>query len=267
MKRYSLYHVPILSFFSGSLYRDVALHWKGIGFLYLLLLLAICWIPVMVKFQFMVANFVENEAPKVVTQVPTLTIVDGKASIKEPQPYRITDPDTGNPLVVIDTTGEIVSLSDTVAIALVTETQVEFRKSNVETRTVRFDEIKNFTLDQATINVWLNKMKAIAVPVVYPSAVLGAFVYRIVQMLIYALVGMLFATLCDSKRSYASLLRLASVAVTPCILVSTILWLANVDVPIAGLWYLLGALAYLFFGVKASSRVVDDQAPAEPWSA
>lgn len=267
MKRYSLYHVPILSFFSGSLYRDVAINWKGVGFLYLLLLLAICWIPAIVKFQFMVSNFVENEAPKVVTQVPTLTIVNGKASIEEPQPYEITDPDTGNPLVLIDTTGEIASLNDTAAIALITETQIELRKSTVETRTVRFDEIKNFTLDQATINVWLKRMKAAAVPVIYPSAVLGAFVYRIVQMLVYALVGMLFAMCLGSKRPYASLLRLSVVAVTPCILVSTILGMIDVRIPLPGLWYLVAPLAYLFFGVVSARQATDEQAPAEPWSA
>jgi len=267
MKRYSLYHVPILSFFSARLYRDVAIQWKGVGFLYLLLLLAICWIPVMVDLHTSLSDFVDNEAPKIVTQVPTLTIVDGEASIEEPQPYYITDPDTGDPLVIIDTTDQITSLHDTDAIALITKTQAEFRKSKFETRTFRFDEIKNFTVDQATINRWLDKIKTITAPALYPLAVAGSFVYRIVQMLIYALVGMLFASCCGSTRSYASLLRLATVAVTPCILVSTILGLANVHVPIAGLWYLLGALAYLFFGVRAASRVVNEQATDDPWSA
>ena len=221
----------------------------------------------MVKFQSMVSDFVGNEAPKVVEQVPTLTIVDGKASIEEPQPYRIMDPDTGKPLVVIDTTGEITSLSDTVAIALVTETYVEIRKSTVETRTIRFDEIKSFTLDQATINTCLGMIGALASPVLYLFAVLGAFVYRIVQMLVYALVGMLFAACLGSKRSYASLLRLSAVAVTPCILVNTVLGLANVHIPLPGLWYLLGALAYLFFGVMSARQATDEQTPAEPWSA
>ena len=36
MKRYSIFHPLILSFFSKSLYRDVGKHWRGTGLLYLL---------------------------------------------------------------------------------------------------------------------------------------------------------------------------------------------------------------------------------------
>jgi hypothetical protein len=40
-KKYSIFHIPVFSFFSRELYRDVGMHWKGVNFLYLLLLLAI----------------------------------------------------------------------------------------------------------------------------------------------------------------------------------------------------------------------------------
>ena len=32
MRRYSIFHVPVMSFYSRALYRDVGLRWKGIGF-------------------------------------------------------------------------------------------------------------------------------------------------------------------------------------------------------------------------------------------
>jgi hypothetical protein len=32
MKKFSIIHLPLMSFFSEALYRDVGLHWKGTGF-------------------------------------------------------------------------------------------------------------------------------------------------------------------------------------------------------------------------------------------
>ncbi len=86
MKQYSFYHIPVLSFFSTSLYRDVAVNWRGTCFPYLLLLLAVCWIPGMINFQNWVSHSMEIEAPKIISQVPVITVADGEASIEEPEP-------------------------------------------------------------------------------------------------------------------------------------------------------------------------------------
>ena len=42
MKKYAMIHIPFMSFYAGDIYRDVCLHWKGVGFAYLFLLLFIC---------------------------------------------------------------------------------------------------------------------------------------------------------------------------------------------------------------------------------
>ena len=88
-----------------------------------------------------------------------------------------------------------------------------------------------------------------ATVVVYPFALIGSYVYRIVQVLIYAAVGLLFASMCKTTLSYAALIRLAVAAVTPVIIVSTILGMAGKDA--AAYWYLIAALGYLFFAVKS----------------
>ncbi len=243
-----------MSFFSGAFYRHACLNWKGTGFAYLLLLLAICWIPPMIQLQLGLSNFVVNEAPKMVSQVPEIIIVDGEAFIEENQPYYIKDPETGKILVVIDTTGEITSLAETDAVVLVTDTQATFKKSEFENRSFSFSEIKELTLNQEMITGWLNVMRRFAVPVLYPLTVAVSFAFRIVQLLIYAVIGMLFASLCKSERTYESLIRLSVVAVTPCIIINTILGVMGVAIPLAGLWYFLITMGYLFFGVKAAAR-------------
>jgi hypothetical protein len=253
MKKYSILHVPALSFFSPSLYHDVCAHWKGTGFGYLLLLLAVCWIPAILQMQVGLSNFINNEAPKIVSQIPRITFMNGEASVEGEQPCTIRDPKTGQAIVVIDTTGSMTSLQGTDAIGLVTKTEATFKKNAVETRTFAFKEIKEFTLDRDMITGWMAKAKTFVAPVVYPFAVLGSFVGRVLQILIYAAIGLILASWCNTRRTYTELLRLTVVALTPCIIVQTVLGIVQIRVPVPGLLYFLAAMGYLLFGIKAAA--------------
>ena len=249
MRRYSILHVPALSFFSKNLYIDVGLNWKGVNFFYLLLLLAFCWIPTMIEIHRGIGDFVNNDAPAIVNQVPEITITDGQVSIEETQPYYIKDPDSGEPLAIIDTTGQIESLKDTGAFCLLTSNKLMIKQSEFEIRTYDLSEIEAFAVDSERITGWLHIGRKFLAVAIYPLAVLGSYAYRIVQALIYAVIGLLFAYLCKRTLSYAALIRLAVVAVTPCIIVGTILSLADTSIP--AYLYLVAALVYLFFGVRS----------------
>ncbi|MFC1738707.1 DUF1189 domain-containing protein [Planctomycetota bacterium] len=254
MKKFSIIHIPVLSFYSKELYRDVGLNWKGAGFAYLLLLLAVCWVPVMINVHMVFSDFVNNAAPAVVEQVPRITIADGEVSIEEPQPYYIKLPDSNDVLAVIDTAGEIESLEDvedTNAILLLTKNKVIMRQSGLETRTYDLSEVKKFAFGGDDIMGWLRIFGKFFAIAAYPFALICSYVYRIIQALIYAAIGLLFASVCKVKLPYNALLRLAIAAVTPCIIVGTILDITGIYVP----WplYPLVALGYLFYGVKATS--------------
>jgi hypothetical protein len=254
MKRYSIYQIPVLSFFSKNMYRYMASDWKGTGFAYLLLLLIICWIITLIKVHVQVGNFIDNEASQIISQVPVITIAGGDASIKESQPYYIKDPDTGKDLIIIDTTGKITSLDNSEALALIKKTEVVFKKDEFETRTISFEKFGDFTLDQALLNKIANIVKKSLAAVFFLFAVLGSFVFRIVQALIYGAIGMLFALINKSKMPYVTLLRLAVVAVTPCIIIKTLLNVFGVTIPYVRLLYFLITIGYLFFGVRSVSK-------------
>lgn len=256
MKKFSIIHIPVLSFFSKDLYRDVGLSWKGICFGYLLLLLAVCWIPAMVKLHSGFAGFVKNDAPTIVDQVPEITITDGQVSIDKPEPYYIKIPDTNDIIAVIDTTGSIESPADANAFFLLTNNLIITRQSNYETRTIDLSQVKSFTLDSADITRWMHTAKKFLVIIFYPLALLSSYVYRIIQALIFAAIGLLFVSMCRVSLSYGALLRLAVVAMTPCMIIKTVFGLAGVHLPcIVGLLYFVITLAYLYFGVHACSQI------------
>ena len=144
-------------------------------------------------------------------------------------------------------------LQGTDAIGLVTKTEATFKKNAVETRTFAFKEIKEFTLDRDMITGWMAKAKTFVAPVVYPFAVLGSFVGRVLQILIYAAIGLILSSCCNTRRTYTELLRLTVVALTPCIIVQTVLGIVQIRVPVPGLLYFLAAMGYLLFGIKAAA--------------
>jgi hypothetical protein len=259
MKKYSMIHIPLMSFYARDLYRDVCLNWKGVGFIYLFLLVFVCRIPSAIRVHIGFSDFINNEAPDYVSQVPQITIEDGEAFVDANQPYHIIDPQTQEVLVIIDTTGTIATLEDTEAIGLITKHEAILRKSEYETRRIAFDEIDQFTLDQQRINGWLNTIQRYLAISTFPFLVVGSFIFRIIQLLIYAAIGILFASWCRSNRPYGSLLRLAVVAITPCIITQTVLAMMRIHIPFAGLLYFVAAMAYLFFGIKVSSGEDDDR--------
>ncbi|MGA1980275.1 MAG: DUF1189 domain-containing protein [Sedimentisphaerales bacterium] len=257
MKKFSIIHVPLLSFFSRELYRDVGLNWKGVGFGYLFLLLAICTVPGMFKFQKGLSKFIDEQSPQFVKQVPKITVEKGKVHIDKPQPYYITVPDSNKIVAIIDTTGQIQSLDNTDAFVLLTKTKLVSRQSKSELRTYDLANVQHFVLDQYKITNWLNTGKKLLVPMLYPFVLLGSFIFRIIQSLVYAAIGLVFAGWCKTKLSYPALLRLAVAAVTPCIIVRTVLEYASVKLPLAGLWFFLAAIGFLFYGVKACSQITE----------
>lgn len=254
MKKFSIIHLPVLSFFSKDLYRDVGLNWKGICFGYLLLLLAICWIPSMVRIHQGFAGFVKNDAPSVVDQVPEITITDGQVSIKEPQPYFIRVPDDNDVIAVIDTTGSIKSPADANAFFLLTNNSIITRRSDYETQTFDLSQVESFTMESADITRWLHTAEKYLVIILYPLALLSSYAYRIIQALIYAAIGLLFASTCKVSLSYGALLRLAVAAMTPCIIIKAVFAWAGVYFPCIGILYILIILAYMYFGVYACSQ-------------
>jgi hypothetical protein len=76
----------------------------------------------------------------------------------------------------------------------------------------------------------------------------------VVQCLLYAAVGMQMARSCPVRLTYGQVLRLAVVAVTPCVLMSMLFMVIGVFIPWSGPLYLGLAMFYLWFGINTTCR-------------
>ncbi len=253
MRQYTIINPLYMAFYSKSLYRDVARNWSTrFCFLYLVSLLALCWIPGMIRIDTDISNYLDEEAPKYVNQLPVITITKGEASISGPQPYVIKNPEKGTPFMVIDTTGKTNSLEDSKAVILVTKKNILMKDQFLGSRSLNFSEFEDIVIDKSVVYDWIESFTEWFAILLYPFAILLSMAFRTVQVLIYAVVGVLFSKTFRVRLSFQMLIKLSCICLTPVIIFDTLI--TFFEVPIPEPWLINAALAagYLLFSIRSS---------------
>jgi hypothetical protein len=254
MKHYSIFHPLYMSFFSRSLYQDVAGNWKGFCFTYLLIVLVLNLAPDMVRLHARVTDFLIEEAPMVVRQVPTITISEGNASIKEPVPYTIQAPWSKLPFAVIDTSDRPPAMENIKATVVLTKTKLAVREDESDLRSLDLSRIHNLVIDSNLIFHWLEIFKDYFIFAVYIFALFFAFLYYLVQILMCASIGMIFAKMFNLELPARVLIRLSVIAFTPPLVLQTAHSLLEVDFPYGSVITFILAVCYLYFAVGSCSE-------------
>jgi len=254
MKRYSTVHPLFMSFYSRSLYQDVAMNWRKISLLYLLLLLAVCLIPLTFKIRASVSDYLMHEAPKIVKQFPVVSISKGQVSVDVPMPYTIKDPENNAPFIIIDTTGQVTSLAGSDALVLLTKTKLFFKRDSKESRILDFSDIDSLVIDQSRLYDWMETFIEYFAFVLYPVALFFTFLFRILQAMVFAVIAISFNNYLKFNFKYSALLSLSIVSMTPAIIFDTLYNYFDMVIPF---WWLIDfalALGYLFFALKSNAE-------------
>lgn len=247
-----MFLAPFYAFFARAFYRDVGIHWRGMAYAYLLLLLAVSWIPLSVDVYVQWSGFLADDAPAITRQIPSITIENGRLYADVDQPYfiRTTDPD--EVFAIIDTTGQIDSLDEGTARLLLTDSQIIIKKTDTETRVYDLSGVQEFYLDGSKAQRWLRLASTGALIVLYPVVVAGSYGYRLVQVLFYSAMGLLLARALGCSLKYAGIVRVALVAITPAVVLKTVVEISGLSFPFAWVLYFAVAMGYLAFGLHAN---------------
>lgn len=254
MREYGLLQAIYMSFYSRKLYRDVASHWGGYAFLYLLLLLALSMVYFTYEIQQVLNHMYVKVTDQFVAQVPVLTIKNGKISTPEKRPYLIKDNDNKTVIAVIDTTGKYKTLKDAKTDLLITEDKIISSPKPHETRIDTLPATVNYVFEPIVVNSYIKGVFSYTWVILYPLLVIAAFFYRVIQALIYAVIGKIFAAILGVKMSYAQTLQIALVAITPVIVWLTIASAFNIIMPNCAVWCFVLAMVYLFYAVFANRQ-------------
>lgn len=254
MKQFGPLQALYLSFFSADLYRDVAKHWKGIGLLYLVLLLAITWLPSGFRVFSGLKAFSTDKGAALAQQMPRITISNGEMRADPPGRHELKEPATGEVFGVIDDT--IDQVPDEAPGDMMVLTRKEFGTFQRNQRRVwKLQPGVNYELSSADVQQFLSRAPYWAAPTAYVAGVAGSLVFRTLQILLYGAIGLWFAGRAKAAIDYTTAVRLAAVAVTPVIVLRTILWF----MPTEPAWYVRWPVAFVItillirFAVRAAA--------------
>ena len=99
------------SFYSRQLYVDVGKRWRGFGFLYLLLAIAIFVIPLSVRVAGVLKQDFNHQIIDPLLQMPTLYVQNGEISIDKPVPYMVTNR-AGQITLIVDPSDTITQFNE-----------------------------------------------------------------------------------------------------------------------------------------------------------
>ncbi len=249
MQQYNMLQAVPMSFYSARLYRDVALNWGGKAFVYLFLLLAIITLAFSLIAQHAVREGYDVFSDKIVPQIPVMNIAQGKISTPENHPYYITEPDSDKRIAVIDTSGQFKTPQEENVSLLITGSSVIMAKKD-ETRTFSIPAKLNGTFDPPVVSQAIMKYLGFVWLLFFIPMLALHYIYRILQAMLYSIIGKFFAWISGTKLSYMHILPIALVALTPTIVFFLVMIFIPVNIPVYV--YFLISMAYLLFGVMAN---------------
>lgn len=276
---YGRFRAIYLSLYRKALYQDVWHRWAGLGFTYLLLLNFIIVVPVMAfgVIAFDKAMFDEKDSVHImfaeaiddfIGQIPPITWEDGQMKTKVDQPYVMTLNLAGERVdaVIIDRKGHIDDLKKSDAWMLMTKDAVHMKKddSKIESRFWGDFEKEQFALNKDIAQELAEQTKQWFVDnrlTLYAFFVLGVgamligalLLYRLVQALIYGLVGLAIGSMFKAPLRYDAAVRIACVAMTPAILIDIVLLLVGAG-GISMLMSMVVTTGYLTFAIMSQRQ-------------
>jgi len=247
------------SFYSGTMYREVAETWRGRSFLYLLILLFICLVVIAGIFTVKIHAYTYNFAQGLTTsKLPTINFKSGVASTKTTIPYYIKDIVSKKTIIIIDTNNKIRDFHQSKARILIQKRSISVKDSIGKIEQYFYPKQMTMDIGPKQIQTFLYSSRLWLSPLLFVIILFGgliiSYAYRVIQILIYALIGKLFCAILKRELFYESLMSLAIISITPAIIISTILLVFDISYPFEWVSYFLLSMIYLFFIIKANPK-------------
>lgn len=253
MRQFSYWRAFYSSFYSSDLYRDVAKNWGAGVLLYLLMVLTMAWWASMFHVQRSVDRGFERLSDEYVPQVPHIKIEKGVLKTPEKRPYFIRNSDNQVD-AIIDTSGRYTNLDETDSYILVTDHEMMVKDNQNRIRIDKIPADLTLDLEPQEVKEMLRGYIKYAWIYLFPFLLFFSFIYRLIQALLYALIGKLYSAFFNVQLSYTENLKIAMVAVTPAIVFATFLEAFQIVIQYQMLCYLGISIGYIIFAIKSNKN-------------
>ncbi|HJN76252.1 MAG TPA: DUF1189 family protein [Myxococcota bacterium] len=246
----ALWRAPLLQ---RPFWQDVIFRWRGWGILYLHLVVVIVWLPITAELEWRLMRFVEDDAAEWVEGFPGFYIEAGTVYTDvRSQPYTWNDPDTGQPLFVVDTTGQVTSLDGRAERFLLTRDTLFVRNAGGMERETPLGAVPFFVMDEHLLLLMLQDARLYFPILFYLCAFLVSVTWRCLQAVGYGAIGWGMGGF--GKVPFGAGMRIAAMAITTVLWLDMVEDLLPIDVPGWGLICFVIALVYIAWGVKVAKE-------------
>lgn len=242
------------SWYDPDIYREAVHCWRGLGYRFLLFELLGLWIVASVHVQIVVVSYVNDYLMPLVQAMPKMEIKNGSLTIDRPEDfYQVKDQRSGKAIITFD-------LSQEPRLPPLQEDGIFLHRNQAilhwlgKEQLYDFDEMKDNTLmDWELPARMLNAIAFWSGIVVLAIFWISSFVLCALQVLVYGLAGRIVTVFIKRRLTYAQLVRISVLALTPSLIIDTCQKLLCLGIPAWSLVSVLITLAYLVFGVKVNS--------------
>lgn len=247
-----LFEVPIRAWHSVTLYQEVAVRWTGLNVWYLFLFLFVCWFPWIVKEQSDLNRYSDEWVQPLISELPRFGFTAGKLWVEGEPRRTISDPKTGRPLLLIDTTGQTRALESNSPAVLVTADALIVRTNDDRESRLEFNKIPNSSVSPQEVRSFVEGALPSLVWFSYPALLVGSYLFRLLQVFLLALAGLIICPLLDTELPLPALIRISVVALTPAMTLRALCSILEVGLPFSSVIFSLLTIGYLVFGISVN---------------
>lgn len=238
------------AFYSKAPYQRNATR-PGGAFLLLLAVCAILYIPGFIQLSLFMNDFKRSYIDPAIYQLPVMEVIQGEVSSPVKQPFRLYMEE--DLLFLLDTTGEVGSLDESGAWAYMGQDHFAMYESELHGQIRRFDfeGVDYLMLDPLSLKGWVDRFYPFLFPLIFIFSLAGLYIYRLIQILIFAGAASIVLTILKRPVRFDLLLPLAVLALIPSLTLETLMNLAGVYLPGRGWLLFLMIVGYYAWGIKA----------------
>ncbi len=270
LRKYRIHEGLWAAFYSPDFYRSVVYRWKGAGLLYLLLVVAVSSLIISGIVTAQLLEF-RGHLPAITAQLPVIHIADGVLTTEPEGRHEILEPETGQPLVIIDTGTDqppATTAERDGAVIFAARRQLMVTSPEGDQQVQSFAKFGKLSLSPRQMEQLLNFV-IFAVLILTPLFLL-VFLYfiRVIQMFAFALLTWIFSGVMGRKLDYFERLRLTAAALTPALLFGSVIG-PGINFPNSEIAWFAVAVLYIAFAISVVRPPTPPPVPEReqnPWA-
>lgn len=255
MKYFNFFLAIPLSFYSPALYRQVGKMWRGRSFLYMLILLAICWVFIAWVNTHIICRTISSLTDTVIAQMPVIHFKNGIASIKQTEPVYIK---VDNSVFAIIAPQDNFDINQSEATLFVKKDGVIVKVGGGQVKTYSFDKTLNISFGAQELKNFVVHIKNLTLPIIflglYLSGIVFSYIFYVIVSLLLGGLSKILALILKKDLTYAGAISISLILLTPIIILATVLDIAQIYLPYRYLIYFLISLGYLIYVVRILPR-------------